>query len=351
MYKLIIRFILASIFATASFETNAQANNVSIFTKFPIEKKIKELAFYNLNETSVQQILLFHDTLLLMGTEPSKSTHLFSSLSISSKKLLNPVIPFGRKKGQSFGLLPAGIFKDYLWGYDGAKNAVLLYNMDSALKNPQYISPLEYRLANRYYYASLLNENEVLASGDYSSDYKLAFVDLRTGAVTTQQLLYNIKTNGPMDWYEKHAAESFMYTNTEGSKAVLAKRFGDEIEIVDLKTGKSKIIRGPEGFLPDLKRMKTPGGLEVAVPNEKTRYAFISSSVTNKYIYLMFSGNTMETEHKFYGNSIYVFDWNGKPVKKLILNGDRFAFTVTSDDKTIYLLDPKTNTINVATIQ
>lgn len=66
-----------------------------------------------------------------------------------------------------------------------------------------------------------------------------------------------------------------------------------------------------------------------------------------KYIYLLFSGNNVRSPRRFYGNRIFVFDWDGKPVKQIHLKNDVIGLTVSSDDKSLYTINPFTKFISL----
>lgn len=66
--------------------------------------------------------------------------------------------------------------------------------------------------------------------------------------------------------------------------------------------------------------------------------AFIDATVSDNYVYLLYSGKTYKKEglKSFEGNIIYVFDWTGKAYKKYILNLPVFRFCVNKEDSVIY---------------
>ena len=63
-----------------------------------------------------------------------------------------------------------------------------------------------------------------------------------------------------------------------------------------------------------------------------------SAACDEKYIYLLFNSGIVGEEYKGIEKEIWVFDWNGQPVKKLILNADVKIITVDpfSDSRTAY---------------
>lgn len=72
---------------------------------------------------------------------------------------------------------------------------------------------------------------------------------------------------------------------------------------------------------------------------------YYTSNSTNRYIYASYSGKSLldlqpdiiQEGFKImdFTNEIHVFDWDGNPVKRLILDKRIFAFAVSPDDKTL----------------
>ena len=56
------------------------------------------------------------------------------------------------------------------------------------------------------------------------------------------------------------------------------------------------------------------------------------------------------TEQSYHGRSIYVYDWNGNPRRKLILNRLIEGFVVSNDDRTLYAYDANTGFLMQADI-
>jgi hypothetical protein len=88
-------------------------------------------------------------------------------------------------------------------------------------------------------------------------------------------------------------------------------------------------------------------GKEVAARDNNTRFAFLRGKVTNRYIYLLYSGYNSESEHLHYGQQLFVYDWQGKPVEKIALQDDVLDFAVTADDKVLYTYHPRSKYIKI----
>ncbi|MDB9755414.1 hypothetical protein OAB20_03895 [Winogradskyella sp.] len=95
-----------------------------------------------------------------------------------------------------------------------------------------------------YYAIQPLNDDTFLATGDYDSDYRASIIDLKTNNPIKKIDPY------PKDMSRgyKMAYESFLYLNPKKDKAVLAGRFTDRVQIIDLNTEKSIVLSGPVNF-------------------------------------------------------------------------------------------------------
>jgi hypothetical protein len=67
---------------------------------------------------------------------------------------------------------------------------------------------------------------------------------------------------------------------------------------------------------------------------------FIGLSISDKYIYALYSlkDKDASVQDKFRGNTIFVFDWEGKPIKKFVMDCDVKAIEVSDDEKRIYAI-------------
>ena len=61
--------------------------------------------------------------------------------------------------------------------------------------------------------------------------------------------------------------------------------------------------------------------------------AFIGSSVTNDFIYLLFSGKTRIQRNGDYANEIWVYDWEGNQIKKFLLDQEVNQIAISPNDE------------------
>ena len=321
------------------------------FVNFPVEKKLDEVKYLPTNSLSPDGLILYADSLLFVRNTANTANTVkyhFSLFNLNSKDFRHYCLPTGRLPGHSMSFLSYGISNGNLWVHDVIKQKMVLANLDSIIPNGEG-GAKEIAVPKFYYSVQLLNDSAIIASGDYDAPYKVYQLNLGTAKIEKQAAPYS-SDGVDLPRTKKMAYESFLFLKPTGDKCALACRYADQVEIVDLATQQSKIIKGPEGYEPNVMVMKGNDGRELSTRGSDTRYAFVKGKVTNKYIYLLYSGNNHESEHLWYGKYIYVYDWNGNPVKRLELKNYALDFVVTQDDSRIYTYDPAAKYIMTANL-
>jgi hypothetical protein len=344
IYSLSLSFVVIATLSCSS----VVKKNKGDFGIFPVEKKLDETQYLKINEISPDGLLLHADSLLFIRNTANTAKHHFSLFNLNKKSFQHYCLPAGRKPGHSLSFMSYGISYGYLWVHDKMKEKVILADLDSIISGGQ-LGTKEIPITTYYYALQLLNDSNVIASGNYDAPYKIYHVNLATSKIEKQAVPYS-QDSAEYPRTKKMAYESFLFLKPTGDKCALACRYADQVEIVDLTTLQSKVIKGPEGYDPAVIVMKGNDGRDLSTRGPDTRYAFVKGKVTNKYIYLLYSGNNHESDHLWYGKYIYVYDWNGNPVKRLELKNYVLDFVVTQDDSRIYTYDPAAKYIMTANL-
>lgn len=327
-----LKSILLSIaLVNACSSIHAPAHADLVFTKFPSSEQITLKDLFPIELRTVSKIHLTDSTILFKNHEGVNDFFYYEYL-LSNNELIHRYIKGGRGEGEAFGSLSSGIYKDKLWMFDVTARKIIFTHLGGDHTE-------EYKIPHFYYNVQPIDESKVIGNGAFHSNYKLQQIDLATG---TEDFEFGEYQNVPVDipvaaW--KRAHESQLYLSPDERHAIAACLYTDQIEIIDLKTKTSKLISGPENFKAEFKAYKNQGGEDVIQHTEKSRLAFLNASVTDKYIYLLYSGKGNREHKSFYGEYIYVFDWNGNPVKKLTMSKSVLCIAVSQDDKVLYTFD------------
>ncbi|HZH54366.1 MAG TPA: BF3164 family lipoprotein [Sphingobacteriaceae bacterium] len=303
-----------------------------VFTEFPSTEYVTLKNLFSLdNIRSVSKIHLTDSTILFKNHEGVNDFFYYEYL-LSSEELIRQYIKGGRGKGEAFGSFSSGIYGDKLWMFDVSARKIIFTGLGNGVTE-------EYKVPHFYYNIQLMNGLKAIGNGAPHSTYKIQQIDMATETEDFEFGEYeNVPYNTPVDVWKK-AYESQLYISPDEEYAVAVCLSSDQIEIVDLKTRTSKLISGPENFKAEFSTYKDDWGKDVVYNTEKSRYAFLNGFVTDKYIYLLYSGKNTKADKSFYGEYIYVFDWNGNPVKKLELDKSVLCIAVSQDDKVLYTFD------------
>lgn len=340
-------------FSSCFSQKGPEKNTKRDFSEFPVERKLNEVERLKVDQSHISYISLYNDSILTLVNSSSGSPYHFYPYHLKKGTFLHPELEYGRLPGQALSFLSFGIENGGMWVYDINKSKIIFSDFDriqsadsSIIKDPKPI-------AGFYYSVQLLNDSSVIASGDYDSplDYKIAILNLNNSKIERQMIRYSPDTSNPYNRQRKMAYESFLFLKPSRNKCVLASRYADRIEIIDIDAEKSKVVVGPEGFEPNMIVMTGGDGKKLSSRGPDTRYAFVRGKTTEKFIYLLYSGEKDDAKHAFYGKYIYVYDWNGRPVQRLELSNPVLDFAITSDDSLLYTYNPVSKNINSASIK
>lgn len=319
--------------------------NASVFSSFPKESELTFTKLFDFNKGVAFYIHIVDSTLILFN-EQGQEDFFFYNYSLSSNTLSKGYLRGGRGPSEGIGVATTGVIDHTLWAYDVTLRKGLSIDVNKALKHNKdsIVTFQEHAMPSTYYRTVYKDAEHYLGVGSFDSEYKIQEVELATKKQVTEFGTFkNVPTNMEFNSY-KYAHQSLPFMKPDGKKVVLMYRFTDAIEIFDLKTKEGKSIHGPEGYPVEFEPLNT-GEFFVSKRTPKTRFAFVGGTVTDQYIYAIYSGKLEEDLNPFFGQTVFVYDWDGNPVKKINLDRIVQAPAVTNDDKTLYAYDLNTGFI------
>jgi len=312
------------------------------FNQFPEEENLSPENFIEFSKGKITSILFFDTLLLARNSKKTVKNYFIYSYNMKNKMLVDSLFKLGSEKNEILTPFSAGLVKDNFWVRDVSTMKVVVEN----LKMPKNFNEFQLKLP---LYAIQINDSlQIYGNGDYEKETKIQQIDLRSGKVLKAFGKYDKTPTGipAMSW--RTANESFLFLKPNQKMLVSAYRYTDKIEIFDLATLKSKVISGPESFNIEFKPMQFHGK-DIMERVEGTRFAFVGGHMTDKYIYLLYSGNKHMSEHVDFGKSIFVYDWDGNPIRKINLPNYVSCFAV-KDDKELYVFDVDAHYIKKANL-
>lgn len=356
MYKISRLLYLLSISAGvyACSPAGRNVKGIKDSEKFPSVSVQSETRLVSTELPTPQLMTLYRDSLLLVVNNLNSNPCHVRVFDIKQKKAVNDLFPASSKKGGTLAFMSFGITDSLVWVFDVAKNGFIAAGLNTVLeRNARVEYYSEYRITPQvfYYDALLLNRQEALLSGNYDTDEKLVYINFANISAPKVLLSYAKDSAIGSSRFNKMSYESFMLLKPDKQKVLLAGRYSDQFELLSLADGKYKRGHGPTGFAPQLASFRDNSGERGARPDEGTRYGFLKGHVTDRFFYLLFSGRYFRSAHQFFGNKILVYDWEGNPIKQINLKNDIIDFAVSSDDKTLYMLNGQTKSISFSEIE
>jgi hypothetical protein len=307
-------------------------SNQILIDSFPIEENILLTEFFEFN-TGMPLSIFAMDSILLITDIGERSGHVFYHYNLLNSRLSPGYVSRGSGPNEVLVPVSSGVYDNTVWVHDLGLKKIISTSM-----NPSH-DTLGYReifLKNTFFWIKLINENKALVVGEANGIHKAQLVDLSLGeTVANFGKFENIPEDMPLEVIQDIFKRK-LYIKPGGDKFVLLYRFTDTVEIFDMESAENVTIRGPENMEMSYEVIIRNGGRSFIEYTDETREAFKFGTVTDKFIYALFSGGRSNDANSQYGDIIFVYDWEGKPVKKLKLNQKIMSFTVSKDDGILY---------------
>jgi hypothetical protein len=338
-YGVSILSLIAFLFLTACKDKDKIVlhENITSFSKFPKEINISFKELYEYNK-GIPQDIHFVDSTLIIFNYSHEIESFFYNYSLKSGQLSEGYLKKGRGPSEAIGAFCSGISGNNLWTCDLTLKKIFMIDKTKAItnNNPSFHS---FELKTDFYKIALLDSSRFLANGWEHSKYKIQEMNFSGKTINEFGEFKHIPKNTPLGAL-KDASHSFFFLKPSGGQVALSYLHTDVLEIYDMKKPyRSKAVQGPLGFDLDFK-VEKQGDYSYMGKTDETKKAFLAGAVTDKYIYLLFSGlSHAEKDDWSFGKYVYVYDWNGNPIKKLNLDRRVSSLTVSKDDKTMYSYD------------
>ncbi|MDO5981577.1 BF3164 family lipoprotein [Flavivirga spongiicola] len=321
-------------------------NDIKHFTKFLQEND--SIVFKNMHELKgllPKQMHIIDSTLIIFNFTRNRKGYTFYNYSLNDNKLSKGYLAYGRGPNEVIGPFTSRVKDGKLWMHDITRKKIMSIEVDKAL-NDSILSFNNFSIQNYHYKIDIADSLHYLSVGDKFSLSKIQLIDLASQKTIKEYGKFTLLDEAPIDAV-KDGYQSFILSKPSGNKVVLPYRYEDVVEIYDLKSDTSIAIQGPDRIVLDFKPTKLKSG-NVYMVEKDTRRTYGAPVVTDKYIYLPYSGhrrgNRSEEERFKWNNEnvIHVFDWEGNPIKKLVLDRYITSIAVSKDDKTLYSFDAET---------
>jgi len=231
---------------------------------------------------------------------------------------------------------------DKLWLVDAQTNKMSLLDIPTSIKDNTTIIDTAITMeclkdfSNSFSYAFILDNNLTLLKpqSELLDMGKPDYLPTAYYIYKEQERLKEFKLyNKPLiPSYNNAFPGALISTNDrikpDKSKIAMSMSSLSQINILDLNTGKLNGFRASKSI--DYKDLTAMGRSDI-----KIYYACIE--VDNHYIFGMYSNKPVEDELRYFTNEIHLFDWEGKAVKRLIVEHEFDEMALDAKNKKLYM--------------
>lgn len=225
--------------------------------------------------------------------------------------------------------------------YDNATKRVVRFSLDSILKGI-YIPSKETKVSFRNYFAITASDSITIGQG--TDENTILGVYKQDSLI---QSFLKFPDNIPFFEAQSLAYQGLIRTNNAAQKFVYASFNSNLLSIFTLNNNKATIDTVLYSYLPRYEDNSQDDSYSIK-PIDDVPLGFSYISVTNDYIYALYLGKTQKShpESFFQSNQIYVLDWEGNCVSKIILDKEIWSFCVDKNNQLIYAIEINYQTEN-----
>lgn len=273
--------------------------------------------------------MLYLKECLLLRINASSGDSFLVNYSLKDDKVISKAIPKGVGPNEMINC-DISFYDNNIWLYDTGKKKMGKISVDSVIVG-KYIVDQYYDVPTYYYSVALMNDSILIGTNDFTSPYKLSYLNIKSGEKNACAPYAYLNEQLPVSTLVD-ASSCYVNIHPYSKDILLSYRYTDVIEIYDQYGNIKKALQGPDCFdaifsiRPNLSMGKT----------KETRKAFVNSYVTEKNIYVLYSGCKRTDENWANGTQLFVYSWDGKPLKRYILEQPIYAFAVNDLNNELY---------------
>lgn len=285
------------------------------------------------------QVEIFDSLLVVIDKNNTKGGILIFDLN--TRDFLTAIGKTGQGPGEFLGLKKIEVNDKGIWAFDVTLRTLTRFDLNKVLSEKCQDPDLREEVNPGITNLALLNDSLFVAS------YYVASKRFSVNTFGSGEPLKVFGDYPPLDniygldsirfkyGVVANLLQSKMLYNAKHDAIVLSYFFTALIQIIDMERGiVEHSLYGPDKTFPPEYEM-TGDGRSVLAGNAKEGYLDIS--LTDNYIYALYSGKTDHLD--ITSNQIFQFDWNGKPIRKFIVDHNLIAFVVDEKDEKIYGID------------
>ena len=279
--------------------------------------------------------LYLYDSIMI--TKEIGSKYAFHIYNLNTQSRIGESIMIGQGPNEVLVayIVESQLSKEAVLVLDIATQKVLFFNLNDLITEN---APTPFKRIDMSSDKIVFLEDMIVGNNSFGSQYNLNFYDLEGKLIESKAELPKYKSNNSN--ISNHIV--FQGNLTVGNNRIFyVYYFTDLIDIYDLKGGLLKRIHGPDNFLPEMEYSEVGSR-----PTKKSRDAYYCPVFADGELFVAYNG-LFQKDYIETVDQILVFDSNGNPLRRYILDKRIISFTVDTQNQIIYAIcrDPEYHVI------
>lgn len=255
-------------------------------------------------------------------------------------------IPRGIGPGELLSCWSLQFYPDKVWAFDIQQAKIEAYNVSSFLKNKHCTPEKSIKFTDAAPTSIVALSNQSFLCSDLSHLNSLVTRINSNGLKDSSFIVPypNLISNNISENLNKRFWENRIYYNPKTDKVVIFYVYTDLIEIYNSNMQLEHRIQGPDNFIPVLGNRTVENKNFAYIIPEQTKFAYLFGVLTDSEIWTLYYG-----KHPKHGEemqrTIFVFDYNGTPLRHYELDSPISFFCIDDKEKYIYGLSERPDPI------
>ncbi|MFV0420294.1 MAG: BF3164 family lipoprotein [Dysgonomonas sp.] len=325
---IVLTFILAISCKKKDIYKDAITITSSDFGEF-IELKGEQIDFDEIVYNPYKMII--KDSLLVIYNV--RTEYAYQIFNLNTNKYLGESVLIGNGPGEMIYLNFIQSNDRNIWLYDQEKAIVYEYDIQTFIQTRSPLPKKTIYLDDRAEYLSIINDKIFsFKLYDNLNDNRFYIFDMEGKISSSNGRFPSIDQN--MTYEEINFGFTSEYSTNFKDRILLSYRLTDLIEVYSLEGSLIKRIHGPEFFIPSVNEYKDES-VSFANGTKEAKEAYFYPANAGDEVFITYSGELF-SKNVFHKKQIYVFDWDGNPQRRYLLDIPIYGTIVDSQKRIIY---------------
>ena len=232
-----------------------------------------------------------------------------------------------------------------LYSHSISPNHLIQYDLDSLINYRRYCPPTiaKFEQTQKFYVSRFLpiDSSYFIGAGFYDSKYQYALFNLQNEVSDYSREVFNSKESYS-DIHKFLSNQGIFKNHPKKDKFVYSVSRSSNIDFLEVTNGKINIMKSIKLSDPQIKPVDLGNNSYTIDYNPHSVLGFLDIFPTDNFVYTLYSDkpeiNNDGSYNDYSSDVILVFDWEGNPVKKFILDKEVAYIGIDEIEKKFYTI-------------